>query len=319
MNYLEGAEDDGPLTTTVQINGEEYKAFIDTGAARSIISEATARKFKSEVMTKSTPLKLILADGRIESCETETTVESRITLAGRPTEVPITFSILKGEKHKILIGTDTLRQLGLLTKDSLFVQLVNENVREDDDGDDIEVNSFSEESKRPGPTIPEGPLKESLKELVDEFRDLFEPIGPTPAMVEPMRIPLKDDAALVQCKPRKLDEDRRRKVKEEIQRLTDSGITRESFGPFSSPIVVVNKKNGQIRLCVDYTQLNQNTVRDHFPLPDLRTFVQEADGAELFASIELTAGYHQMPIHQEDIGYHYVRLVQKPDPLLHSR
>uniref|UniRef100_A0A3P9L7F3 Gypsy retrotransposon integrase-like protein 1 n=1 Tax=Oryzias latipes TaxID=8090 RepID=A0A3P9L7F3_ORYLA len=92
----------------------------------------------------------------------------------------------------------------------------------------------------------------------------------------------------------------REAVKQHLRELLDSGIIRESESPFASPIVVVRKKNGAIRLCVDYRKLNSRTVKDAYALPNIEETFTALNGAKWFSVMDLKSGYYQVEVAEED-------------------
>ena len=89
-------------------------------------------------------------------------------------------------------------------------------------------------------------------------------------------------------------------VKNHIQKLLDKQIIRESYSPYASPIVVVKKKDGSMRLCVDYRKLNQKTVKDAYPLPRIAESWDALKGAKYFTTLDLASGYHQVAMDEND-------------------
>ena len=67
-----------------------------------------------------------------------------------------------------------------------------------------------------------------------------------------------------------------------------------------TPIVLVKKKDGTIRLCVDYRKLNDSTVKDSFPIPKIEALIAELTQARVFSTLDLASGYHQIEIKEED-------------------
>lgn len=89
-------------------------------------------------------------------------------------------------------------------------------------------------------------------------------------------------------------------VRQHLRDLLEAGIIRESESSFSSPIVVVRKKNGDIRLCIDYRNLNLQTVRDAYPLPNLEESLSALAGSKWFTVLDLKSGYYQTEMDEAD-------------------
>lgn len=89
-------------------------------------------------------------------------------------------------------------------------------------------------------------------------------------------------------------------VKKHLQELLDVGVIRESQSPYSSPIVVVRKKSGDIRLCIDYRKLNQKTIKDAYALPKLEDTFMALTGSKWFSVLDLKSGYYQIEVEEAD-------------------
>lgn len=89
-------------------------------------------------------------------------------------------------------------------------------------------------------------------------------------------------------------------VKAHINQLLESQVIRESCSPYASPIVLVKKKDGALRLCVDYRQLNRKTRKDAFPLPRIEESLDALSGARWFSTLDLASGYNQVPVEEKD-------------------
>lgn len=85
-------------------------------------------------------------------------------------------------------------------------------------------------------------------------------------------------------------------MKEHIVQLLAAEVIRESSSPYASPIVLVRKKDGSIRLCVDYRQLNIKTMKDAFPFPRIEESLDALTGARWFSTMDLAGGYNQVPV-----------------------
>lgn len=80
----------------------------------------------------------------------------------------------------------------------------------------------------------------------------------------------------------------------------DSKVIRESSSPYASPTVLVQKKNGDLRMCVDYRQLNAKTQKATYPLPCIEESLDALAGAQWFSTLDLASGYNQVPVSERD-------------------
>ena len=87
-------------------------------------------------------------------------------------------------------------------------------------------------------------------------------------------------------------------VRQHIEGLLAAGVIRPSKSPYSSNVVLVGKKNGKLRLCVDYRQLNDITVKDSFALPRLEEIFDCLHGARFFTTMDMKSGYHQIEVEE---------------------
>src|SRR5580765_2526169 len=87
----------------------------------------------------------------------------------------------------------------------------------------------------------------------------------------------------------------------QLQELLDKGYIRPSVSPWRAPMLFVRKKDGTMRMCMDYRQLNKLTVKNRYPLPRIDDLFDQVRGATVFSKIDLQSGYHQIRIKDEDI------------------
>lgn len=146
---------------------------------------------------------------------------------------------------------------------------------------------------------PELPL--AISSLLAEFQDIFSP----PSQLPPHRgydhhIPLIPGAIPVNTKPYRYSPFHKTEIEKQVQQLLETGLITCSVSPFASPVLLVQKKDGTWRLCVDYRKLNTLTIKNRFPMPLVEEILDELAGATLFSSLDMTAGYHQIRMQQGD-------------------
>src|SRR5512140_115224 len=90
-------------------------------------------------------------------------------------------------------------------------------------------------------------------------------------------------------------------LKKQIRELQEKGFIRPSSSPWGAPVLFVKKKDGSLRMCVDYRALNEVTIKNKYPLPRIDDLFDQLKGASVFSKIDLRSGYHQLRIREEDI------------------
>ncbi|KAL0534176.1 hypothetical protein IC582_028460 [Cucumis melo] len=92
-----------------------------------------------------------------------------------------------------------------------------------------------------------------------------------------------------------------KELKVQLQELLDKGFIRPSVSPWGAPVLFVKKKDGSMRLCIDYRELNKVTVKNRYPLPRIDDLFDQLQGATVFSKIDLRSDYHQLRIRDSDI------------------
>jgi len=90
-------------------------------------------------------------------------------------------------------------------------------------------------------------------------------------------------------------------LKKQLEELLEKQFIRPSVSPWGAPVLLVKKKDGSFRLCVDYRQLNKFTIKNKYPLPRIDDLMDQLRGASVFSKIDLRSGYHQIRVKAEDI------------------
>ena len=89
-------------------------------------------------------------------------------------------------------------------------------------------------------------------------------------------------------------------IQEEIKKMEAQGIVTPSYSPWSSPPVLVRKKDGAVRFCINYRKVNEVTISDKYPLRRMNDVLQALSSGRYFSVIDLKSGYWQIPMKHED-------------------
>ncbi|KAG8474235.1 hypothetical protein CXB51_033721 [Gossypium anomalum] len=148
--------------------------------------------------------------------------------------------------------------------------------------------------------------RQRLFELLREFKDIFVwsyqdmPRLNTDIVVH--RLPIRQDCKPVQQKLRRMRPDIMLKIKEEVKKQFDAGFLQEvKYSEWVANIVPIPKKDGNVRMCVDYRDLKKASPKDNFPLPHIDTLVDNTAGYSLFSFMDCFSGYNQIKMHPEDM------------------
>ena len=142
--------------------------------------------------------------------------------------------------------------------------------------------------------------REALNKLLREYKDVFskegDPISST-SLVEheiytegpPVRLPFRQQNPLV-----------RAQEQSQVKEMLRDGVIQSSISPWASPVVMVKKKDGSMRFCVDFRKVNDATIKDAHPLPRIDDTLESLHGAKFFSTLDLKSGYWQVPIREQD-------------------
>ena len=156
----------------------------------------------------------------------------------------------------------------------------------------------------PGISLKEFDRREALliAELIRKYEKAFSmgPLDIGECTLIPHEIKLTSDQPIRQPY-RRIPPQHMREVQKLLQDLLDKGVIQRSGSPYASPTVLVRKKDGSIRLCIDYRKLNAITLRDAFPLPRIEETLEALGGSRYFTSLDMAHGYFQLIMHPDSV------------------
>ncbi|GJV72837.1 retrotransposon protein, putative, unclassified [Tanacetum coccineum] len=146
-------------------------------------------------------------------------------------------------------------------------------------------------------------VKPELQSVIQEFEEVFS----VPTVLPPNRpcdhkIPLLERTNPVNVRPYRHHPTQKDAIEGTIQELLATGVIRSRNSLFASPIVMVKKKDNTWRMCVDYKQLNKQTIKDKFPIPIIEELIDKLHGSQVFTKLNLRSGYHQIRMYDDDVA-----------------
>lgn len=157
--------------------------------------------------------------------------------------------------------------------------------------DDIKLEDLNKQQVSLFKTI----IDNNLDLFANSFEDLKEPCN-----ISDFKITTVNEKPLFQYAYRNSQKENK-DMKDELGKMLKNGIIRDSKSPWSSPAIIVGKKDGSKRFCVDYRKLNNVTLQDPFPMPRIADIFDRLRGAEFFTALDLKSGYWQIAMNEESI------------------
>ncbi|UYV72359.1 hypothetical protein LAZ67_9002777 [Cordylochernes scorpioides] len=149
------------------------------------------------------------------------------------------------------------------------------------------------------PELPQS-HKIELLELLKRFSELFNPITKSPSELITKHKITTGDARPLKRRPYRVSPSERKIIQEEVDRMMDIGVVQPSESPWASPVVLVRKRDGSVRFCVDYRGLNKVTKKDVYPLPRVDDALDCLKGAKIYSTMDLKSGYWQISVDEAD-------------------
>ena len=258
----QGATSAKTPTVPVQISGVAVDMIVDMGASVDIVDEATFNKINhSKNVQLQPPTKRLFAYGSKSQLSVLGKFET--TVGFKSNQVTSTIHVLPGDSGSLL-GYKTATSLGVI---------------------DLHVNEVAAET-------PEH------ERLIAQYPNLFKGIGNLKGVE--IKLHIDKEVPPVAQQARRIPFHLRKQVEKELDHLESLGIIEDVEGPtpWVSPLVIIPKKNGDVRLCIDMRMANR-AIRERHPTPTTDDLIHTLNGATVFSKLDLRSGYHQLTLAPE--------------------
>ncbi|CAI7748474.1 unnamed protein product [Closterium sp. NIES-53] len=328
-------ESEGAIVLRGQIHGKEVKMLLDSGASSNFISSQLAHELKLPVQSGTVESSVCMVDGVVRSCGPELyPVSCNIgEFHGK-----ISFQQIWLDSHDIILGRNWLatvspqvdwrtREVKVLfggrsvclpvvqQQEEMTLQLISAKqfgkaIRGEEAvflGLITEVQPTSPEAAIPtvSASHEDKELTWGVEKLLEKFSGVFPkdlPAGLPPKRAADHRIELIPGSTPPVRPTYKMSAVELKELKKQLEELLAKEFIQPSSSPYASPVLFVRKKDGSLRMCVDYHGLNKITMKNWYPLPRIDELFEQVGEARYFSKLDLRSGYHQVRIQMLPFG-----------------
>ncbi|KAL8146752.1 hypothetical protein AgCh_004479 [Apium graveolens] len=278
MTVQDAMKDSDVIAGTLSLNSASVNVLFDSGATKSFISRNFACKLRLKAEPLIEPLQVEIANHEVIPVNQ---IHPACELGIGEQSFSVDLIPFKLGEFDVILGMDWLS---------------SNDAQIDCKGKKVKLN-IPEKKEKEVPNLQDIPV-------VNEFEDVFpqDLPGLPPDRVIEFAIELAPGTAPVSKAPYRLAPLEMKELATQLQELLDKGMIRPSVSPWRAPVLFVKKKDGSMRLCIDYRELNKLTIKNRYPLPRIDDLFDQLKDAVYFSKIDLRTGYHQLKIKLEDIS-----------------
>ncbi|PNX92763.1 Ty3/gypsy retrotransposon protein [Trifolium pratense] len=325
LHAMSGSSNHNTIRVTGTINKHSVAVLVDGGSSHNFIQTRITKFLGLNPTPTHTPLRVMVGSGDTLEC-TQKCSQVPLSIQGQPFAVDLFVLPLGGAE--IVLGAPWLKSLGPVLMDysnlSMTFTLAGQPITFHSDApfkpNDVSLPqmkrcvqthalsslfqlqilpSLSQQNEPVTITSPQPP---ELTSLLTNFTQLFD----QPPKLPPNRhtnhqIHLIPNSSPVNVRPYRYPYHQKFEIEKQVTEMLSSGLIQPSRSPFSSPVLLVKKKDGSWRCCVDYRALNAITIKDRFPMPTIDELLDDLGGASWFSKLDLQQGFHQIRMSSDDI------------------
>ena len=286
----------GRPSVRIEIQEEVMECLLDTGARINVMSWKTFQRFQGVILTKTTETLNCANNGRLE---VKGKARLKVTVSGIVRW--ITFTIVEQLTPDVIGGIEMQKEFKI---NLVWTEKVEGF---DEDLDEHICNIVAQFGQKISGEERFQRAKKTLKtnnpkiiDLIRKYQDVFMANKWDIGCTTLLKHSIKTRGDPINVKPRRQPVNLESKIDEAIQNLWNNNIIKECNSPWNTPLICVWKKEKQdIRLCLDFRQLNLVTERQAFPMPNIAEMLDKLGGAKYFTSIDLGNAYYQVELDEE--------------------
>ncbi|KAJ3687587.1 hypothetical protein LUZ61_016751 [Rhynchospora tenuis] len=283
------------------VKGRTILMLLDTGSTTSFLDLKLAESIKLPI-TKTSPMMVTVANGQKMKCDAKC-VGVKWEVQGYHFKSDL--RLIELGVYDMILGNDWLEDISPLFLDmksktlkfnwgNKEVKLAGEKREVMHDLKSMELCLMIDQRKEEKDEC-QVLMSEPLEHLLESYSDLFqEPKSLPPKRKNDHTIPLKSGTEPVNLRPYRYSFVQKTAIEDIVEEMLNNSIITPSQSPFAAPALLVKKKDGSWRLCVDYRKLNAATIKNKYPISVIDDLLDELKGASIFSKIDLRSGYHQI-------------------------
>ncbi|XP_042016094.1 uncharacterized protein LOC121764074 [Salvia splendens] len=326
LHALDGRGSSKPFIVPGTVGETAVRVLIDTGATLDFLHPRIAEALQLD-LSPIRPFRVLVGNGESLPC-THISRGTKLTIQG--TLFLVDLHILAHHEPDVILGMNWLESLGKVSADfvkktlefthggrTIFLQglmpgpkqislhslyALTAQLADNEFYEIVPIDSTPKEGGAAGQESFPPDLPSAIMEVLSAHKAVFDqPRGIPPPRPFDHRIHLLPGTRPVNVRPYRYPYFQKTEIEKQVRDMLEQGIIRHSHSPFSSPVLLIRKKDGTFRFCIDYRALNTATVPDHFPIPTAEELFDELGDAKYFSKLDLRSGYHQIRMSEGDI------------------